>query len=165
MINEYDKVKRIDSNGTIKYDKKFELFDSQAQHKTNTLISFYPDLFIRKNNCDDKNWYFKNDPTVSINSGKHFYYFFFKNLDKNQLIYGFFEKVNNNYCNPNPLTSLRNKSILGHGFKGVALKDIEDVTGSFDSFLLRLSEVVEKVLNRKIQLIFDELNNKISSIL
>lgn len=104
---------------------------------------------------------------VSTRSGKNFYWHFFKTFNKFTNITNFFEKINLNnrkepYESNSILNTTRNKSYLGHGFKGISKKDLENIFGDFPKFLDDLSQLLQnEIPNFTIDKIFDKQNQEI----
>lgn len=160
-INEQDKVQRT-SKGKLKFDETFEKSIKNRHKKTSILTTHFADLF----HFDKEKYFFKKFPTVPMDVGKNFYFFFFRSLQKHKEIYDFFEKLNNGYSlEENKLTNLRNSSILGHGFDGVSIDMIEKVTGKFETFLSNLKHSVQNEIKSEINMFFDQINQKIISLL
>ena len=104
--------------------------------------------------------------TKAVSNGKNFYYFLFKSLGLHEEMYAFWEKPNGGYQYPqNPLTQLRNNSLLGHGFQGVSKRDLEEVTGDFQTFCEGLIEEVLRIWNVELSNVFDQQNQHILTAL
>lgn len=109
----------------------------------------------------------------AVSSGKNLFFFFFTSLDivrkekKYQGLYSFFDKLNNGYPYPegNPLSDLRNKSILGHGHKGIGKSDLEDITGNFEAFCREIADRAEPLIGRKLKNVFEGINKEIRELM
>jgi hypothetical protein len=159
-LNEKDKVIRIDSKGNKKADKTFE--DVLSNQVETIYLQYFPGVFTF---YEEKNlWYFVKYPGVKMNVGKNTFFFLFQSLSKYKEFYSFFEKLNDNYSQENRLTKLRNRSYLGHGFKGVSKADIEEITGDFNLFYQDLKQLLEQVLSETIEPLFDKVNKEIKEL-
>ncbi|MCX6252323.1 MAG: hypothetical protein NTX61_16445 [Bacteroidetes bacterium] len=161
LIDEKDNVVAIDSEGKI-VKNKFEKFLKNESYLEKLLTQNYPSHFT----LIEGKMSFINFPVVPVRSGKNFFYFFFRSLEKNCAICDFFAKLNNNYDqNDNKLVTLRNNSIMGHGFKGVSKAEIETVTGSFETYYSELIEILELKLGVKYTPVFNNFRKDIGVLI
>ncbi|RMD66809.1 hypothetical protein D6817_03335 [Candidatus Pacearchaeota archaeon] len=198
LVNERDKVKRINSKGEEVFNKSFEkdlLPHGRKKFFESIYLHHFAEIFQKKN----EEYYFSKFENVSVNSGKNFYYFFLSSVLENEMnklsekeranfkektrryfsAIEFFKQLNAGYPKPdentkqkeNPLTKLRNKSIMGHGLEGVSLRDIKELirniegVSTIDDFLRKLKSVLEDVLGKKVENIFDNFQLSIEKII
>ncbi len=162
----------IDDNDKIFYkfkDKKMELLFKQFTLLNDVLLLHFPKDFEKIGNAVK----LKNSD-ISTQSGKNFYYHFFKHFKVFPEFRSFFEKINLNdknepYKNDSVLNDTRNKSYLGHGFKGITKKDLEKIFEGFNGYLDFLEDL-SSLLKSEIQnydddKIFDKKNEQIMEYL
>jgi hypothetical protein len=166
LINDSDKVKRINSKGQEKFEYKFIKYLKQADQMEEFVLQNFPDMTERKQ-VNETLYYFFSGTEVPLRSGKSFFYYYFKNIndEKTKQFCSFFEKMNNNFQRDNPLGELRNSSIAGHGVKGVNLQDIENIIGPFSDFENNLKELLHHQVNIEVSNIFDERNEEILNLI
>ncbi|KXX69439.1 hypothetical protein [Flammeovirga sp. SJP92] len=166
LINDSDKVWRVDSKGKGKFDRKFEKTDSDRSCKDSVLESNYPEHFAYQDINGRKQLMFTKFEKLSTGIGKSLYYFLNKSLEINSTVCDFYSNLNNGYDKDlNHFGNLRNKSLLGHGFKGVSKEDIEKITGNISSFMQQQQAIVEEVIDGDVVMIFDNMNAEIYALL
>ena len=92
-INKDEKIKRRNSKGKLKFDETYEKTLKIRPKLTSVLETHFAEIFTY--NEEKQTYYFKDFPSVPMNSGKNFYFFFFKSLNKHNDLYSFFEQINN----------------------------------------------------------------------
>jgi len=171
LVNEKDKVARIKADGDIAFEDSYERFlkNMDKEHYKSLFLEKFDDVFIEFNEdvfFSDESFSKKNGRLLSYRIGKNFFYFLFRSLNLHKEVYSFFEKVNDNYSENSKLNELRNRSINGHGFNGISLKDLEGVFGDFDDFLVKFKELLERyVIKEKFENVFDVYVDKIKNVL
>lgn len=164
LLDEKENVKRVPSDGKKK-KLKFEKLIESADARKSFLKSQFGGLFEEK----EGTLWFKKYPDVHINSGKNFYWYFFKTQEKFESFTSFFEKINKNkndeaYKGDSLLNKTRNKSYLGHGFEGVSEEDVTKICGNFAEFLKSLRQTLKEIELPENK-VFDDTNQKILSLL
>lgn len=161
----------IDEKGFI--DEKDEISYGNKKKKFNYIFDDHKImkdflLFHFSDHFEEKNQQLKlKGSMISTQSGKNFYWHFFNRFNKFFNITNFFKKINLNnngeaYKSDSILNTTRNKSYLGHGFKGISKKDLENIFGDFPKFLDDLSRLLQKEIpNFTIDKIFDKKNQEI----
>lgn len=158
----------LDENGNYRYKSekspggikkvKFKILLKQFIPKL--ISNEYLDLVVKDEKSGE--YFFKAFPKVNIESGKNFFYFFYRSQNLYRDVCDFFANLNSGYDqNSNKLQELRNNSIVGHGFKGVAENDILQISGPFDQFTKKLITLYSDTCNREFNYIFKNFNEEI----
>lgn len=144
--------------------KNFHFIFNDTKMFKEFLKFHFPNDFFESN---DK--LFLGKQSISTQSGKNFYWHFFKHFAIYSEFTNFFQAINLNsknepYKSDSRLNKMRNQSYLGHGFKGISKKELENLTGNFCYFLDSISNLLSKHFpNYHAEKIFDVLNEKILS--
>jgi hypothetical protein len=162
-IAQNGKVLRPDSSGGLKSDKSFEEIMGSRENFEKVLLYYFSEFFFF--NSEKNAYYFVDFSTVPMHSGKNMYNFFFKALNIHQATYELFARINDQYTQENQLTKLRNKSYLGHGFRGVSQADVEAITGSFGLFFEHFKPLISTCIGIKVEPIFEQKNQEIKNML
>jgi prophage maintenance system killer protein len=165
LIDKNENLKWKSSSGTEKKEKYYRLIES-GEAMRSFLKATHNNYFEEKNGT----LYFKNHPEVSIHSGKNFFYYFFKSVGKHKSVTDFFETINKNendevYKSDSILNKVRNKSYLGHGFKGISKGDVEKVVGDLSDFLDNLKKLLCDEVQFQYTSFFQETNERITLLL
>ncbi len=164
VINEDDKVQRTNSKGKVEYKNTFENTLANRNNSIDFYTQHFSDLFEEDELKND--WKFKHFPDIFLRQGKPFFFYFFRSLQKHTELYDFFEKLNDRYdFHKARLSHLRNRSYLGHGFRGVSKEDIEEITGEFQAFLKKLCELLVSEAAIDYSPIFKEMNERVEALL
>lgn len=164
----------IDENDKVLYGTKKKNFDylfTDQKVLKEFLKYHFPNIFSYK---DNQLILITSSQSIPVQTGKNFYWYFFKHFNVYSSITSFFEKININsqnepYKSDSVLNTTRNKSYLGHGFKGVTKKDLENIFQNFEKFLDNLNELLkieiptyseEKIFDIKNQQILEALEKK-----
>lgn len=108
--------------------EKFERLISREDFKKDFFKTHFPDLFEEV----EGKLKLKNTNDVTTQSGKNFYYHFFKSLNLYSKVGDFLKIINRDerggyYSSESLINQLRNQSYLGHGFKGITKKQVVKV--------------------------------------